>query len=184
MCCRHFPPSHDFVLNVREMIHRKFNMRLVEGNLQHRGAPSAGWKNPLSSPAVMLVASKLMALVWAFQQQGWAAFIPCLMVLAGQIAGLRWKKPVAMRKQALPARSTACSSIPVRADRADRADRTDRARRPAARLSPRPGGQWRPRHRPGLSVDWSREPGQAPSQTKSPAACNMRRGFFVSGRPA
>lgn len=157
-------------------------MRLVEGNLQHRGAPSAGWKNPLSSPAMMLATSKIMALVWAFQQQGWAAFIPCLMVLAGQIAGLRWKQLVAIGKQAMPARSTAhSSSMTVRAVRAVRADR---ARRPAASASLRPGGQWRRRDRTSVSLGRPREPGQARAQTKSPAACNMRRGFFTSGRPA
>ena len=103
-------------------------MRPVEGNLQHRGTPSAGWKNPLSSPAMMLATSKIMALVWAFQQQGWAAFIPCLMVLAGRIARLRWSKF-------------------------------------------------------GLRLNWSDAFGQGRFQTKSPAACNMRRGFLASVRP-
>jgi len=45
----------------------------------------------MSSPAVVLAASSIVALAWAFQQQGWSFCIPGVVLAARKIASLRWK---------------------------------------------------------------------------------------------
>lgn len=58
---------------------------------------SFGWLNPFSSPAIVLAMSSIVALIWAFQQQGWSFCIPCVVLTVRKIAGLRWKDVTALR---------------------------------------------------------------------------------------
>lgn len=53
--------------------------------------PPLSCLNPMSSPAVVLAASSIVRLAWAFQQQGWSFCIPGVVFAARKVARLRWK---------------------------------------------------------------------------------------------
>jgi hypothetical protein len=61
---------------------------------------STGWLNPFSSPTVVLATSSIVALAWAFQQQGWSYCIPCIVFIARKIAKVRWTDIAVLAKQA------------------------------------------------------------------------------------
>jgi len=52
--------------------------------------------NPFQSPAIVLAMSSIVALVWAFQQQGWAYCIPCTVFIAKKITRVRRQDIVAV----------------------------------------------------------------------------------------
>lgn len=54
----------------------------------------------MSSPSVVLATSSIVALVWAFQQQGWSFCIPGVLLAARKVATLRWKDVAALARQA------------------------------------------------------------------------------------
>lgn len=53
----------------------------------------------MSCPAVMLAASSVVALAWAFQQQGWSFCIPGLVFATRKLAKLRWTDVAASTRQ-------------------------------------------------------------------------------------
>jgi hypothetical protein len=54
----------------------------------------------MSSPTVVLAASSIVALAWAFQQQGWSFCIPGAVLAVRKVARLRWKDVAALARQA------------------------------------------------------------------------------------
>ena len=54
----------------------------------------------MSTPSVALAMSSMVALVWAFQQQGWSFCIPGVLFAVRKVARLRWKDVTALTRQA------------------------------------------------------------------------------------
>jgi hypothetical protein len=75
-------------------------MSQLQGYTRIIGCCSTSWLNPLSSPTIVLALSSIVALMWAFQQQGWSYCIPCIVFIAKKIAKLRWLDLAALAKQA------------------------------------------------------------------------------------
>ena len=159
------PCPHDFMPEIGKSSKEGIAMGQVQGH----ATIMKYYAGALSSPAMAQASARIAALVWAFQQQGWAACIPYLMFFAVKIRDLRWKALATRVIRAVCAGARRCDGAVagVTPERAAIAP-APAGRRGRAQASAR---QCKPIH----SQRW-------PRQSKRPAACTMRRGVGRSER--
>lgn len=75
-------------------------MTHFQGFIKTIGACPFSSLNPFSSPAFVLAMSGIVALAWAFQQQGWSSCVPCVVFAVRKIASVRWTNVNALARHA------------------------------------------------------------------------------------